>query len=114
MNSRLTQAWNARQNVHVAIHHRNRHPQVLLGKHKLLRQVARLVRRQLHHAQLGAQLGRVRLPRKGALLRWVRAGEALHLLKGFLVQLEWEAEGLGNGLVGDVVVAAGSVSVMDY
>lgn len=42
------------------------------------------------------------------------AGEFLHAREGFLVEMEVEAEGFGDGFVGDVVVAvrSGYVSLL--
>lgn len=90
--------------MHVPVHDRDGHPQVLVREDDLLGQVARLVRRQLDHAQARPEGRRVDVPVKVGLLR-VRLRQLLHLVVGFLVELEGEVEGLCNGLVGDVVVS---------
>jgi hypothetical protein len=44
----------------------------------------------------------------------VRLGEQLHLLEGLLVELQRQVKGLGDGLIGDVVVTRQLVSNHDW
>lgn len=88
----------------IAVDHRDWHPQLLASEEKLFLQGPGLVRREVHHAQLGAQIRRVLLPVEIGLRR-VWLGKSLHLVKRFVVKLEGQIKGLGNGLIGDVIVA---------
>lgn len=94
--------------MHIPVHNRDGNPHVLLRKDELLAQRARLVRREVDHAQPGPERRRIDVPVKVGLLG-VRLGELLHLVVGFLVELQGEPEGLGDGLVGDVVVSVRSL-----
>lgn len=93
--------------MNIIIDNSHRHPQLLARKEGLLGGVFGRVERQLHHAQPGAQGGRVDVPAEVWLVR-VGLGDLLHKVESALVQLEGEGEGLGDGLVGYVVVAGAS------
>ena len=83
------------------------HPELLAGKDDLLGGVFGRVERELHHAQPGAEGGRVDVPAEVWLVG-VGLGDLLHEVQGALMQLEGEGKGLGDGLVGDVVVSVAS------
>lgn len=100
----LTQPRHTGEDVHVAVDDGDRHPQLLAGEEELLRERPARVGRQLDHAQAGAQGGRVLVPVEVGLVG-VRLGELLHERVRFGVENEGEIEGLGDGCVGDVVVA---------
>ncbi len=104
-----TQLRHARQDMHIAVNHGDRHPEILAREEELLCRRAGAVGGQLNHAQAGAQGRRVLVPVEIGLVG-VRLGELLHESAGFLVQDQREVEGLGNRLVGDVVVAKTGVS----
>lgn len=80
--------------MHVPVDHGHRHPEILAGEQELLREWPARVGRQLDHAQLGAQRGRVLVPVEVGLVR-VRLGELLLQGVGFLVQDQGEVEGGG-------------------
>jgi hypothetical protein len=102
----LTQLRHSREDVHVPVDDGDGDPGVLAREHGLLGDRARLIGGELDHAQFGAQGGRVLVPAEVGLIR-VRLGELLHELKRLLVQHQRQPEGLGDGLVGDVVVTGG-------
>lgn len=92
--------------MNIIIDNSHRDPQLLARKEGLLGGVLGRVERQLHHAQPGAESGRVNVPAEVWLVG-VGLGDLLHEVEGALVQLEGEGEGLGDGLVGYVVVSGG-------
>ncbi|RCI10515.1 hypothetical protein L249_4348 [Ophiocordyceps polyrhachis-furcata BCC 54312] len=101
---KTSQPRHSRQDMNIPIDDTNRNPQVLTREQNLRLARLALVRRQLHHPQLGPQLGRVLIVAK-VRLRRVRPRKPLHLLERLLVELEGQVEGLGDGLVGDVIVS---------
>lgn len=107
-----TQPRHAGQDVHVAVGDDDGHPEVLAREDELLLQRARVVRGKLDHAQLRLLRRRVLVPVEPGLRR-VWLGEALHALVGLLIQLDFEAESLGDGLVGYVVVPGLRLSIQD-
>ncbi|KAI7080725.1 Molybdopterin binding protein [Hortaea werneckii] len=99
----LKQSRDAGQDVDVAVDDVDGDPEVVGDEDDLVLVRQALVVGELDHAQLGAAGGRVFVPGEVGLA-WVGLGEALHALVGLLVQHDGQGEGLGDGLVGDVVV----------
>lgn len=80
----LTKSWDSGKDVNIPVHNCNWDPKLLMREDELLLQVTGLVRRELSHAELSFQGGRVDIPVELGL-RWVRFGHRLHLRKCFLV-----------------------------
>lgn len=82
---RLTYVRHARQYMHIPVHNRDGDPVVVEHEDSLLRQVPRLVGRQLDHANAGLPRRRFHFPAEVGL-RPVLA-EPLHELEGIRVHL---------------------------
>lgn len=101
----LTYARHARQDVDVAVDDGDGDPEVVAHEDGLGGEVAGLVGRQLDHAHARRPGRRLDVPAEvRRLLRPVLA-EPLHALEGLRVELQLQAEGLGDRRVRDVVVS---------
>ena len=90
--------------MNIVIDDGHRHPELLAGKQRLLGRILARIKGQLDHPQPSAEGVRVDVPAKVGLLI-MGFGDLLHQLEGSLMEFQWELEGLGNGLVGDVIVS---------
>lgn len=100
----LKETGYTREDVDVAVDHCNGHPHVVGDEDSLLRVWQGGVVGEFDHAQLRGETWGWGFPVEMGL-HGVGTGEFLHPLKGGLVQFEFQAEGFGYRLVGDVVVA---------
>lgn len=100
----LKQTRHAGEDVDVTIDHCNRHPHVIRDEDGLLLVRQARVVRKFDHAQLGRESRRWGVPVEMGL-HWMRPRECLHALEGWLMQFQFQTEGLGYRFIGDVVVA---------
>lgn len=96
--------------MYVTVHHGDGHPKIFSGEEKLLLEGDGVISGQLYHSELRRLRWRLFVPVERRL-PWMRLGQLLHSLVGFLVELDLEAERLGYGMVRDVVVSGTSSSV---